>query len=391
MPRCCAITQRIDQCANTARPGEEYCGIHLHAHQGYAHRFGPRLPEMCHFVNSGGRCEFPHEAGQTLCMHHRHVRERRLAREAEERAHELFVQTTFTDYFDQNPQPTWQNVLVELANRMRLPVGFPGYLPRTVADDVARAYFRHPEINPEHRTNTLFFVRIWRWVRLGGPDTGEPIPLVEDAFPPQGPVAMPLTPPPPVQRLQALAQDQQNVHTREVSDQTNESTRKLLDVVVPLTQKTEQTLMLAWYALPNQPAHHRILKTAVDVNKWFNTETCRQNGDKLYKHVLRGLVAYISQVRDPDLKQELWGRAWEECSESVGMCCEGHISRLCNVLVGFDEAFKPPVPFSEILQNKMAAIAGMDVSIDEKIQQATTFFNEYAVPEDQRQAWLDAF
>jgi hypothetical protein len=73
------------------------------------------------------------------------------------------------------------------------------------------------------------------------------------------------------------------------------------------------------------------------------------------------------------------------------MCCEGHISRLCNVLVGFDEAFQPPVPFSEILYNKMAAISVMDVSTEEKIQQATTFFNEYAVPMDQRQAWLDAF
>jgi hypothetical protein len=176
-----------------------------------------------------------------------------------------------------------------------------------------------------------------------------------------------------------------------VSEQTNASTRKLLDVVVPLQQKTEQTLMLAWYATPNAPPHHRILKVAVDVNKWFNTDTCREQGDKLYKHLLRGLVAYIQQVQHPETKQELWKRAYQECEESVGMCCEGHITRLCNVLVGFDEAFQPPVPFSEILQNKMAAISMMDVPTDEKIQHANTFFNEYAVPTDQRQAWLDAF
>jgi hypothetical protein len=73
------------------------------------------------------------------------------------------------------------------------------------------------------------------------------------------------------------------------------------------------------------------------------------------------------------------------------MCCDGHISRLCNVLVGFDEAFAPPVPFGEILQSKMAAIATQDISTDEKVQQATAFFNEYAVPEADRTAWLDAF
>ena len=162
-------------------------------------------------------------------------------------------------------------------------------------------------------------------------------------------------------------------------------------MTVPLNQKTEQTLMLAWYTLPNQPPHHKILRAAVDVNKWFNTDTCRQQGDKLYKHVLRGLVAYIGKVHDPETRQELWKRSWQECDEAVGMCCEGHISRLCNVLVGFDDAFKPPVSFAEILQAKMAAISIMDVSTEDKLQQANTFFNEYAIPQDQRQAWLDAF
>lgn len=388
MPRCSAITNSIEQCANAARPGEEMCGIHIRAHLGYTERFGPRQPGLCHIVSPAGRCEFPHEQDRQICMHHRHVRERRLANEVRERQFQMLADETYREYFEQEPRLTWQAVLVELAARMGLPHGFPGHLPRDVADDVARRYFRNPDINPEHFANTLFFVRIWRWIRTGGPNNGEPIPLPEDALP-QGPV--PLVPPPPIHRLQALAQDQQNVHTREVSDQTNDSTRKLLEVVVPLNQKTEQTMMLAWYALANAPPHHKILKVAVDVNKWFNTDTCRRDGDRLYKHVLRGLVAYISQVRDPELKTELWTRAWEECHESVGMCCEGHISRLCNVLVGFDDAFKPPVPFSEILQNKMAAIAGMDVSTDEKIQQATTFFNEYAVPMEQRQAWLDAF
>jgi hypothetical protein len=73
------------------------------------------------------------------------------------------------------------------------------------------------------------------------------------------------------------------------------------------------------------------------------------------------------------------------------MCCEGHISRLCNVLVGFDEAFQPPVPFGEILQNKMAAIAGLDIPEEEKRKQANAFFDEHRVAQEERSAWLDAF
>ncbi len=388
MPRCLAIKANLDQCTSDSRPNSNYCGSHGRYQEQYTERFGAYQAGLCRFVNSGGRCEHVHEPNQMLCMNHRHQRERRIAREQEQAQEQAEINETYNQYMAHVPHLPWQEVMVEVINRNGLPIGFPGYLSRAVAVQVATQYFQNPEVNPQHFQNHRYFWRIWSWIRNNGMDRGIPVPLPdeEDAPPPP-------PPPPPrqnVPRLQALAGDAQNVHTREVSQQTNDSTRKLLEVVVPLQQKTEQTLMLSWYALADPPPHHRILRAAVDINKWFNTETCRQQGDKLYKHLLRGLVAYIGQVADPETKQELWKRAYEECNEAVGMCCEGHISRVCNVLVGFDEAFKPPVPFSEILQAKMAAIAGMDVSTDEKIQHANSFFNEYAVPMEQRQAWLDA-
>jgi len=384
MPLCLAIKANLDQCGVHVPDGTDYCRTHARCQRLYLERFGPRIEGMCYFVNGRERCGLEHEPGQMLCMHHRHARERRLARDREQAEEEAEIEEAYEEYMAHVPPLPWQEVLAEVVNRNGLPIGFPGYLRTNVAQGIARLYFETPERNPEHHNNRLFFVRTWRWLRGG---RNGPAPLPDGMI--QGPPNIPRLVELP--RLQALAQDQQNVHTREVSQQTNESTRKLLEVVVPLQQKTEQTMMLAWYALPNAPAHHKILRTAVDINKWFNAETCRQQGDKLYKHLLRGLVAYINQVHDPETKQELWRRAYQECDEAVGMCCEGHISRLCNVLVGFDDAFKPPVPFAEILQNKMAAIANMDVSTNEKIQHATTFFNEYAVPMEQRQAWLEAF
>lgn len=119
--------------------------------------------------------------------------------------------------------------------------------------------------------------------------------------------------------------------------------------------------------------------------------TCKTVNDHLYRRALDGLYILIRRMPDRDIQEELFKRAFEECYESVGMCCEGHISRLCNVLVGFDDAFAPPVPFGEILQNKMAAIYAMEVDTEEKIRQATAFFNEFAVPEAERSAWLEAF
>jgi hypothetical protein len=43
------------------------------------------------------------------------------------------------------------------------------------------------------------------------------------------------------------------------------------------------------------------------------------------------------------------------------------------------------------MQQKMAAIASLDVSDEEKRRQATAWFDEMAVPAAERAAWLDAF
>lgn len=150
------------------------------------------------------------------------------------------------------------------------------------------------------------------------------------------------------------------------------------------------TIATAWVALPVKIRWSEILKTLNDINRWFNTKSCRSENDLLYKRILRGVVAKINNS-EPDLRAELYARLREECFESVGMCCEGHISRLCNVFVGFDEAFKPPVSIGEILQNTMAAIAGLDASEEEKRRRANSFFDQHGTPQEERAAWLEAF
>lgn len=217
----------------------------------------------------------------------------------------------------------------------------------------------------------------WQWVERGRVD------------PPPELIAGP-EPPPPVQRdLRNLALDPQNVHTRAVSTQTNSAMDKLLTTEVPKEQQTEKAVVRAWTAHVTS-GWIDMLRVLNDINKWFNTKTCRSDNDQLYRRLLRGLVATINKT-DDEMRPELFKRLWEECRESVSMCCEGHISRLCNVMVGFDDAFKPPVSIGEILQQKMAAIGGLDVPTEMKHTHAIAVFDELGVPAEQRQAWLDAF
>jgi hypothetical protein len=45
----------------------------------------------------------------------------------------------------------------------------------------------------------------------------------------------------------------------------------------------------------------------------------------------------------------------------------------------------------ELIQQKMAAIAGQDIPEDDKRRLANEFFDQHGVVEGERVAWLDAF
>jgi len=187
--------------------------------------------------------------------------------------------------------------------------------------------------------------------------------------------------------LEAFAHDAQNVHRSDVSEQTNKATEFLLKIKPAETQETERELTLAWMSKPLRRMYD-FLMVMTDVHGWFHTVTCRNAGDRLYFRLLRNLVHYI---KHSEHKDELWERLWQECSDSVGMCCEGHISRLCNVLVGFVEGLGPQVSLGELMQQKMAAIAGQDIPEADKKRMANEFFDQHGVPDADRVAWLDAF
>ena len=75
-------------------------------------------------------------------------------------------------------------------------------------------------------------------------------------------------------------------------------------------------------------------------------------------------------------------------NDNIGMCAQGNLSRICNILCGYLDEFKPPVPQGTLVQNAIAAIA-MD-SEDNKIARAKDALRELLVPESEWSVWLDA-
>jgi hypothetical protein len=195
------------------------------------------------------------------------------------------------------------------------------------------------------------------------------------------------------QREAQLAADSQNVHTREITQQMKDSINILLAVQVPQTinGSTMREIRTSW--IEAGYSEYEIETVYRDIVNWWNKDMIYNAGDKLYRRMLRGLWWTIKQYKE-DVRKELEKRLWQELRDGAipySVCTQGHVARLSNVMIGFDEAFVPPVPVGEVLQQKMAAIYGMDVGYEEQMRLATDVLVELKIPREQYAEWLSAF
>lgn len=361
---CSAYTSAGHLCHNRDIPGQpdvpDYitvCRIHGRAHARHVAAHGDIQPQPNQCIRYyAGWCRNPRSEGSHYCQRHVEYYTTRGQREERRVEQQRLHVTLLNDLLDRNPRPTVEDVTRELFNQHQL--------PERIRYQIAFSYAH--EIDPEEAVAT--FRRVWDELERA---------------------AAPPPPPPRGTTLAALARDSQNVHTRAVVEQTNATEALLLAVPIPPDQQTEATIAAEWIRLHSRAVSWgRILKTLADVHIWFGKATCRQENDNLYRRLLRTTVAKIN--RTGDLRDELYRRLWEECSEAVGMCCEGHISRLCNVFVGFDDAFPPQISTGELLQQKLAAIAMSDLPEEEKRSQATAFMTELGIPTEEQVPWIEA-
>jgi hypothetical protein len=192
----------------------------------------------------------------------------------------------------------------------------------------------------------------------------------------------------PVENLGKIANDSQSVHSVSATKSTNDGIFILEKQEVPSDQKTVDEIREAWSKKFNPTQVDRLIQ---DMKDWGSRPQVMDKKKNLYKSVLRGLWAKIKSFDDAELKAELVKRLFEECSEALGMCADGHVGRLVNVLIGFDEQFKSNISPKEYFQNNMALIAKSEVPLAFKIDQAKKLMDEVDIPQGEREAWLEAF
>ena len=313
------------------------CGVHSR----------PPRPQ-CVFVRNGHRCEARAMQRNEECQHHHAARVRRerwqLWRATHNRIFLLYTEGMDPLTAQQVTPVLWIFVRRATAERLRNP---------GLTDQEAMAL--HPAPTVQAMMNEI----------LGAPAGTLP----------------------PRTDLEAMARDSQNVHTRAVSEQTNRGIDLLMAVEVPETQNTMVEIRAEWTRvftiLPVQELLYE------DMMRWWNIQTCVNPSDWLYRKLLRRLWAKIKTTKPEETRLELVKRLQQECAESYRLCCIGHINRLVNVMVGFDEGFKQDVPKGLLLQERFARLSAIEDDV-ERFRQATEIIAELGLTTDEAAPWLDA-
>ena len=350
------------QCRNMSTPGTQYCA------RCDAVRPRPDLPpaQRCH----APRCDCI-IADRMLCKRH-------LARDLMRRKTAYINNVWLRSIEQMEADPTrWPQIVQGWADHPPADLGPIGWWRQTVRSlrtRLAGEYFIRDLWNQEMPNDPMDVNGIidWQWQR-------------------QRAGAVPR---PPAGTLAAFVADTQNVHTGVVSNQTHDGVKKLLAIPVKsgqserstkfATQVLDLSVQLKW---TTAQVAGRIL---TDHTHWYAMRTCRAMDDWLYKRVFDGLYTTICQNPKKDVRLELYKRLFEEMKDSLGMCCDGHITRLVNVLVGFDDAFVPELTTAEKVQNLFAALSAKECSLLEKVAEGVRGLRAFGMPEDEWEPWIDA-
>jgi hypothetical protein len=120
------------------------------------------------------------------------------------------------------------------------------------------------------------------------------------------------------------------------------------------------------------------------VEKYTTDETIYEMVSGIYGKTLDSVWQYIKNSSD---KEVLIKTLKTELEDNIGMCAQGNLTRLCNVLQGYLDDMPAP-SISEILGDLLPPLMTiMDLTI--RREKALQIMRTHNVPDDQQEMWLE--
>ena len=207
----------------------------------------------------------------------------------------------------------------------------------------------------------------------------------EDVVPPaqrRGAVVMAL-PNPNV--LARIANDNQNVHTQLVVEQTKKNVQEILKIPVPEDYKWQTKKLSMTYKTIILFCHLSPKSAWQFTSMYCSDATIYDMEPGIFGKVVDGVWQFIS--KSPD-KQDLKKILTSELRDNIGMCAQGNLSRICNVLQGYLEGIEQKEPVSEILGREFPKLMEIENQVEREARGAA-ILRENNVPENQWENWLE--
>ena len=105
----------------------------------------------------------------------------------------------------------------------------------------------------------------------------------------------------------------------------------------------------------------------------------------IYGKTLDSVWQYIKSSSD---KEVLIKTLKIELEDNIGMCAQGNLSRLCNILSGYlDGLVVETKSRNELIGERFAALMNID-DIDERLSAGLNILREFGIRDDEHHAWL---
>lgn len=220
--------------------------------------------------------------------------------------------------------------------------------------------------------------------RWGPRMRGEEVPVAPDVpvFVPRAPRA----PRAPVGELAAFAADNQNVHTVQSVDMTKTVVQRVLKIAVDKAyrwnrkevSRTPGEIILACRLPPTVALQM--------MQKYCAADNVYEMGAGIYGRVLDGVYAYIKNSPD---KKDLYKILRQELTDNLGMCAQGNLTRLCNVLAGYLEGIGSQESPADRLGRELPKL--MDIEDEaRRMDVARSVLRDSGLPEAEWAPWLEA-
>jgi hypothetical protein len=186
--------------------------------------------------------------------------------------------------------------------------------------------------------------------------------------------------PRPLGELGQFANDNQNVHRAATVQMVTDVIDRVLKIPVPPEYVGNRTTGEILLHVPMCPESVQWF-----IKKYYAQEDIYEYGNGIYSRVTNSVWQYIKHSPD---KKDLCSIFSTEIKDSIGMCAQGNLTRICNVLAGYLEGVNTETQ-GEQLQRRMAKLMDLE-NPEDRIREGKKILEELSVPLAEQDSWIEA-